>query len=187
MAIADIVGTFVIAGMLVIMMIGLTASVTETTSHQTLDVTTQQALVTVARTVEYDFLKMGYLSLPGTAIVAMGPHNIEFWAGIDTDGDGEYDSQNTITYQLSDTSQAASTPNPDDRVLFRTVGGHQPTAVALGVTDFDLRYFDASGNETTNPSEVKTISVSLVVQSTVPYGDRYSVAVWERRIRPKNL
>jgi len=187
MAIADLIGTTIVAGILILMTIALTGSVSESTTQQMLDVTTQQALTTIESMIEYDFRKMGFEAAPGTAITSMGTDNITFWAGIDTDSDGICDGVNTIVYQLSDTSEASSTPNPDDRILYRTVGGAAPVAVALGVTDFALQYYDESGNVTANPVDVKTIEVNLTVQSTIPYGDTYSEAAWEKMISPRNL
>jgi len=187
MALADIVGSAIVAGILILMMIGLTASVSESTTEQMLDVTTQQALTTVKNMIEYDFHKMGFESTPGTAITAMGAHSITFWAGIDTDGDGSPDGLNTITYNLSSTSDASSTPNPNDHFLYRTVGAASPVAVSLGVTSFNLQYYDQYGNLTLNPADVKSIHVGLTVQSTMPYDNRYSEAAWEKTISPKNL
>ncbi len=187
MAIADLIGTTIVAGILILMTIALTGSVSESTTQQMLDVTTQQALTTIKGMIEYDFHKMGFEADPGTAITSMGTDNITFWAGIDTNADNVVDGVNTIAYQLSDTSQASSTPNPDDRVLYRTVGAATPVAVALGVTNFALEYYDASGNVTASPADVKTIKVNLTVQSTIPYDSTYSEAAWEKRISPRNL
>ncbi len=187
MVIADLIGTTIVAGMLILMTIGLTSSVSESTTHQMLDVTTQQALTTIQSIVEYDFAKMGFEAVPGTAIVSMGSDNIVFWAGIDTDSDGVVDGVNTITYQLSGTSDASATPNPNDCILYRSVGMAVPVAVTLGVTSFALQYYDASANVTVSPVDVKTIEVNLTVQSTIPYGNRYSEAAWEKKISPRNL
>jgi len=187
MAIADLIGTTVVAGILILMTIALTGSVSESTTQQMLDVTTQQALTTLKSMIEYDFRKMGFEAAPGTAITSMNTDSITFWAGIDTNNDNIVDGVNTIAYQLSDTSAASSTPNPDDRILYRTVGAAAPVAVALGVLSFDLQYFNDGGNVTANPIDVKTIRVSLTVQSTIPYDDTYSEAAWEKRISPRNL
>jgi RNase P/RNase MRP subunit p29 len=186
MAMADLIGTTIVAGILILMMMGLTGSVSESTTQQMLDVTTQQALSTIENMVEYDFHKMGF-EAPGAAITVMGGDNITFSAGIDTNGDGVSDGVNTITYQLSGTSVASSTPNPNDRVLYRTVGAATPVAVCLGVTAFGLQYYDKSGNITANPANVKAIEVSLTVQSTMPYDNNYSEAVWKKMISPRNL
>ncbi|MCD6326063.1 hypothetical protein J7M28_00705 [bacterium] len=187
MALADIIGASLIAGMLILMMIGLTSSVTETSTQQTLDVVAQESMTTIIRMIEYDFHKMGYQSIAGSAIVNMSSDSITFWSGIDTDGDGISDGLNTITYQLSDTSTASSTPNPNDKFLYRTVGAATPVAVGLGVTDFGLEYFDEAGNVTANTADVKAIGVSLDVQSTVDYDGEYSSAGWETMISPRNL
>jgi len=187
MALADLVGTTIVVGILILMMIALTGSVSESTTQQMLDVTTQEALTTVKDMIEYDFHKMGFESIPGTAITTMGAHNITFWAGIDTNNDGSPDGLNTITYQLSGTSQAASTPNPNDCILYRTIGVASPVAVSLGVTGFDLQYYNKYGNVTVNPPDVKSVRVGLTVQSTMPYDNRYSEAAWEKMISPKNL
>ena len=187
MAMADLIGTAIVAGILILMMIGLTASVSESTTQQMLDVTTQQALTTITGIVEYDFHKMGFEMAPGAAITAMDVDSITFWAGIDTDSDGVIDGVNTITYQMSDTSQASSTPNPDDRILYRTVGAATPAPVALGLTNFELEYFDIAGSVTANPADVRTIKINLTMQSTISFDNAYSEAAWEKKICPRNL
>ncbi|MBN1593379.1 MAG: hypothetical protein JW941_09075 [Candidatus Coatesbacteria bacterium] len=187
MALADIVGTAIVSGILILMVIGLTGSVSETTTQQMLDVNTQGALTTIKSMIEYDFMKMGYEQAPGTAITSIGTDSITFWAGIDANSDGIEDGVNTINYTLSDTSQASATQNPNDRILYRTVGAATPVAVAMGVTAFSLRYFDATGNITMNAPDVKSIEVKMTVQSTMALDGNYAEAAWEKRISPRNL
>lgn len=187
MAIADLIGTTIVAGILILMMLGLTASMSETTTTQMLDVTTQQSLSTLASMIEYDFLKMGFGCDPGTAISLMTQNKITFTAGVDTNADGTYDTQDTITYELAGAAVATSTPNPNDCILYRSVGVATPVAVALGVTSFTLQYFDDTGSVTMAPANVKTIKINLTVQSTIPYGNTYAETCWQKRISPRNL
>lgn len=187
MALTDIVGAALISGMLVLMVIGLTSTVSETTTMQTLDLMTQESLVTIVRMIEHDFHKMGYQSVSGTSIVTMNTDGITFWAGIDSDGDGASDGLNMIQYVVSGPSEASSTPNPNDRILYRTVGGENPVQVALGVTEFMLRFYNSSGHTTGDPSQVKAIGVTLTVQSTIDYNGQYTEAKWRKVISPRNL
>ncbi len=58
----------------------------------------------------------------------------------DVDSDGNVDS---ISYYTGPISELASTPNPRDRFLYRVVNTETPVGTNLGVTAFNLVYYDA--------------------------------------------
>ncbi len=67
------------------------------------------------------------------------------------------------------------------------VQGESTTDLCLGVTAFNLRYFDWFGNETANLEEIKTIEVNLEVQSIFAVDDYTSTLFYHTRITPPNL
>ena len=88
---------------------------------------------------------------------------------------------------LSDSTAAYYTENPRDKILYRLRNNQEKQDIALGVTQFKIRYFDSLGNETTDFSQIKSFEITLAVESTIASGDRYSNFYWQTRISPPNL
>ena len=99
----------------------------------------------------------------------------------------------TVNYRLSDVSEASGTTNPNDKIFYRWSNSEPQIDAALGVTNFQLRFFDASGDTTSNQVEIRTIEVTLEFESTEPYFDKmtnaakYAHFYWREKISPMNL
>ena len=179
----DIMGSFLIGGLLLLTVFNLNADLMDRSYGGSLDLIAQEHAASIAELIEYDFRKIGFGVDDSTAaIISADSSRITFWSDIDADS-----AIDSVRYFLGDVSEASSTPNPLDRVLYRLVNGEPERDVNLGVTNFALTYFDANRNATTTPSEIRTIQVDLTVESTAPYDTRYSRASLRLRIRPKNL
>jgi hypothetical protein len=110
-------------------------------------------------------------------------NRIAFYADLGSDG-----TIDQIRYSLSDVSAASGTPNPNDRIFYRSVNGEPDVDAALGVTDFRLRYFDQDGNVTNDLQRIRTIEITLEIESTLPDQDgNYSRLFWREKITPPNL
>jgi len=112
----------------------------------------------------------------------MRSDEIEFLADVDEDG-----TIDTVRYAISDTSLAHMTPNPNDRLLYRQINGQPQEGDAWGVTELEFRYFDANGGETSVPSLVRAVQVSLTLESPYALGDEFIAVSWKGLFRPKNL
>ena len=84
-------------------------------------------------------------------------------------------------------SAAADTPNPHDKILYRVINGKTQVNAAIGVTDFRLRYFDLDGKVTGDVAKIKTIELTLELESTIPYRGKYAHFFWRKKLTPPNL
>jgi len=189
----DIVGSSIIGGMLLLMLFNINDSATENSYTYMSELTVQEALVEVVALIEFDFRKIGYCSDwtkipdPTRAILAAGANSISFIT--DTDNNGIVD---TLRYYLGATSELTQTPNPRDRYLYRVINSEAAIGANLGITQFDLEYFDALGNPInlpiTQPSEIFTMRISVTVENIAAYDENYSNAFWRQiRLAARNL
>ncbi|RME19201.1 MAG: hypothetical protein D6800_14585, partial [Candidatus Zixiibacteriota bacterium] len=115
-------------------------------------------------------------------IVSADSTDLKFLADYDNDNVSE-----TIRYYLGDPSTAASTDNPNDRMLFRQIDSNPPKIIGVGLTDFYFTYFDKLGNVTSNPADISVIEVNLVTESVTYAGKTYPKVAWHGKITPLNL
>ena len=148
--------------------------------------------------MEHDFRKIGYcrdwdnLPDPSKAIISASQNSIKFLT--DEENDGIID---TIDYFLGSVDELAGTPNPNDKTLYRVLNNANPMGANLGVTQFDLFYFDALGNQLTFPitvpSEIYTMQINIKVEDVYGYdrqhdGEIYASAFWRQvRLASRNL
>jgi len=94
----------------------------------------------------------------------------------------------TLYYQIG--NQVSSTPNPNDRPLYRTRNSTSTDTLRLGLTRFALSYFNASGDSLALPvtlDAVRQIRVDLTVESTASYDTTYARTFMQLRVWPKNI
>jgi hypothetical protein len=206
--ILDIIASSLTFGTLLLMAIRLNGSVNENLQKYNGDLIVQENLVTVVNMIEYDFRKIGYcqdplqLPDPTTAIILADSNRIKFKTDLATkakpDGDGNLD---VLYYYLGPTSELSMTPNPRDRMLYRVENNQPPRGANLGVTLFDLKYFDAL-NDTlhfpiTTPSRIWAMQITIQVENlaattlrynTAKFDNQYSSAFWRQvRLVSRNL
>ncbi|MFH1862412.1 MAG: hypothetical protein ABH878_06315 [bacterium] len=178
----DLVGSFVIGGLLLLMLLSVNANVSQVSTEDQLELIVQENLAELVSEIEYDFRKIGYqVSNPALAIISGDSTSVIFWTDIDNNG-----SLDSVSYSLGATSEVTGTVNPRDRILHRAVNGQQ-TLGSLGAVDFRLRYFDLQGVQTTNMGLVKSIEYYLLLESQFPADTTYARSAWTSVIRPKNL
>ena len=182
----DILGSFVIGGMVLLAVVTLNSGMTGSAVQMTMDLMVQENMVELTREVEYDFHKIGYRVSNDTVITLADSTGITFLADIDDDGNVDF-----VRYYLGSPNELTSTPNTEDRLLYRVVNSETPKSSNMGVVAFDLKYYDASGNETSVLGDIRGINVSLDVESPFPYSDTTFVAYaglhWEEYIVPMNI
>jgi len=178
-----LVGTFLIGGLILLNINRLTAHINQDTNERVVDSITQQTADGIVQLLEFDLNRLGLrVHRQELSIISAGPHAISFYSDFD-----ENNVIERVSYWLSDSTAASSTENPHDCVLYRVVQGESTTDLCLGVTAFNLRYFDWFGNETANLEEIKTIEVNLEVQSIFAVDDYTSTLFYHTRITPPNL
>ncbi len=175
--------SIVVASLFMITIRQANLQLSERSREQTAQAIVEERGRHVARMIRFDFNRIGLgLKRSDGAVISAGPHRIVFQSDVDLDG-----KVDTISYYLSDSVAASLTDNPHDKILYRVVRGEPETEAPLGVTEFNLDYFDEIGRKTTNPNDIRTIEISLTLQKTfAPDGD-YSGYTWRTRISPPNL
>jgi hypothetical protein len=213
----DIAGSVIIGGILMLTLFRMNDNATKNTYNFSGELTLQEDLVTTVAVLEYDFRKIGYcenpLQLPHPeqdAILYADTSKIEFYTDLmvppydNPHGDSVLDK---IEYYLG--PKVTSTPNPNDRMLYRVVNGVK-TGVNLGITQFRLRYFRdsliASGSTTLaeilpkdlpkvwapgSPTGITAIQIDIRVENTAAYdagNNPYRHAFWRQiRLSSRNL
>lgn len=183
-SIIDIIGSFVVAGILLVMGLRLNAQANETTLVYNGNAILQSDLTALVDMLETDFRKIGYcadwtqIPDPSMSLLLADSNRIKFLTDIPTStkpyGDGILD---TILYYVGPTSELASTPNPSDRYLYRKVNSQAPYPMNFGVTQFAFLYFDTDGDTLSFPvmdtKVVYYMQISVAIQSAAPYKQQY--------------
>lgn len=195
--ILDILGSTIIGGMLLVILMRMNDSAVENNYLYSGERIVQQNLVEVVRLLEYDLRKIGYcynwqaLPNPATAIIYADSNRISYLTDIVTTGypygDGNID---TMHYFVGDTTELTVTPNPFDKLLYRVVNSNTTAGSNLGITQFKLTYYDASGTEITSmpaspPLGIAAIQIDIAVENPAAYGNDYSAdkrVIW-RQVR----
>ncbi len=184
----DIIGSIIIGGIILLMLLSFNSTVMEGSAVQTFNSIVQSNMTSVTDMIEYDFRKMGYRvgSVFDSGIVYADTVKILMRGDIDNNGTVE-----NVSYFL-DHSKKSGHVNPRSRILHRQINGNPAQAINIGITRFRLAYYDAADllineNPVKSPSKIRTIRLALNVESTSPYDTTYAGGTWERTITPKNL
>ena len=189
----DIIGSTIIGGILMMNLFQINNSAVENSYTGTGELIAQTNLATIVQILEFDVRKIGYcadweqIPIPTQAIISADSTGIEYLTDVDSDG-----IVDTMHYYLGPTSELLSTPNPRDRILYRVVNSEVPVGVNLGVTQFNLTFFDVIGNPIsfpiTVPGEIYTMQIDITVEDVAAYDEKYSTAFWRQiRLAAKNL
>jgi hypothetical protein len=192
----DVVGSFILAGFVMLMGLRLNANVANSNDSYKADVIVQESLVSLVQAIEFDFRKMGYgVEDPTTVIRRADSTHITFLSDVDNNG-----VVDTVEWYLG--GPIRSTPNPNDKALYRRVG--KPTGSSLigslpGVTKFTMKYLDQEGQLAALLSQIWIVETTLRVESPWKVQDRevldqgyglwgYSAAFWRQtRLASRNL
>lgn len=189
----DIIGSTLIGGMLFLILLRINDAAVENTYVYGGELIVQQNLVEVVTLLEYDFRKIGYcadwqqIPNPSDAILAADSNDITFLTDLESDG-----VVDTLRYFTGDPSGLPGTANPRDMMLFRVENNETPQGANLGVTQFNMLFFDAIGNvipfPINVPSEIYTMQINITVENTDAYNENYSSAFWRQiRLAARNL
>lgn len=194
----DLVGSVIIGGLLLLILFRLNDATVENNYVYGGEAIAQSNLVEVVQLIEHDFRKIGYckdwakIPDPSKSILLASKNSIQFLT--DENNDGNID---TISYYVGNPNELPNTPNPNDRMLYRVVNNEQPKSANLGVTQFDLFYYDAVGNQlsfpVTVPSAIYTMQINIKVEDVYGYDrknsdEKYASAFWRQvRLASRNL
>ena len=185
--IIDIIGSTIIGGLLMLVLLRTNAAAVENTYLNGQDLVVQENLTAVVEILESDFRKIGYckdwtkIPDPSKAILYADSTSIKFLTDINNDGNVD-----TLYYYLGPASELSGTPNPRDRLLYRVINNGTPRSANLGVTEFKLLYFNSFDDSLSfpiaTPGEIASIQISVRVENTDAYNNKYVTGFW-RQIR----
>jgi hypothetical protein len=196
--------SFVIGGILLIGILTLNKSVSNSSTELTLTQITREKAKGVQEIISHDIQKMGYNRNNKTNPIfeIADSSKIQFRSNIDNSSDN---SVERITWEFTDTP--LNNGNPNAYVLMRTVedtstGNIEQTPIRLGVTNFNIKYYDEYGRSLkenmTTPlsssdfSDVRQLYITLELQSSAKVynsinSGRFVRSIWEKRFSPPNL
>lgn len=190
----DLMGSTLIAGIVFLLIFKLNLYSSSANFYSDNELRLQQNVKTLAEVMNHDLRKIGY-KYDGTAIVTAEPSRLQFYADMNAPGTYGHGTMDFVEYYLGDSTQASSTANQRDKVLYRilnytdTLGG--PT---LGLVDFKFSYLDSRGVVTTYLDSIRYVKAEFWVE---PYEyisnyltgqpDSSQFTYWELTINPRNL
>lgn len=189
----DILGSIVVGGMLLLILFRLNDAAVANSFQYNGEMIVQKNLVEIVGLLEYDFRKIGYcrdwqaIPDPSKSIIKADSTSITFLT--DEDSDGVVD---TMTYYLGSIDELARTSNPRDRMLYRKVNHQIPLGANLGVTRFELTYYDAFGTQIAFPvlvpGEINTLQIDIELEDVAAYDQKYNKVFWRQiRLAARNL
>lgn len=179
-----LIGSSLVGAFTLLSLMRFTIDMSQTHYLETMENLTYDMLAQAVEVVEGDISRAGLGVTDAAEDIIQAADSTNFQFRLDIDGDGTVDN---LRYFLGDTTSAAGSPNPRDRALFRSVNGGQAADIAVGLTDFKLKYYDQSGNETTVAADIRTIRIQMSFESTTIYDSQYARLSWEGKITPINL
>ena len=179
--ILDIMGSVIIAGLIVIMLMKFNIYQSTTKFASDSELQLQQNAKTLAEIINHDLRKIGY-DYDSTSFVQADSERISFFSDIDKNG-----SMDLVSYFLGDTSEVTETTNPKDRILYRVVNSDTIKGPSLGLTKAKFSYFDEVYSETTTLTNIKYVKAELWVESIELVSEEYLFTYWEMTINPRNL
>jgi hypothetical protein len=191
--ILDIIGSIIIAGILMLSIFRVNNSSTEDLYRGSGNLVAQTNLATVVQILETDFRKIGYCSdwkqipVPTEAILSADSISIRYLTDVDKNG-----IVDTMFYYFDPLTDIPGTPNPRDRFLYRVVNGETPVGVNLGVTQYRMEFFNSLGTKLsfpiTDPREIYTMQIDITVEDVAAYDEKYQTIFWRQiRMAARNL
>lgn len=183
----QLVGSILLGGLLLLTILNQSATMSSRAVEHTLENLVRENTASITEIILYDFHRMGFgAPNPENIISSFNNNSIRFL--IDLDANGTID---TLQYTLSTIAAASNTPNPRDRFLYRRVNSEAQQDIGLGITNFNLNYYDKNGSVAALATTIATIEIQLTVESvfgcSVADSTYYPQNFWQTRISPPNL
>lgn len=193
--IIDILGSTLIGGAILLILFRMNDASVESHYLSSGDLIMQSNLIEIVQLLEHDLRKVGYcedwekIPNPAEAILEATDTSITFLTDVAQSkeiqiGDGNVD---VIKYWIgkSTDTEVLGTPNPKDKLLYRQVNSEKPLSANLGLTQFNLQYFNALGNRIISmpaspPLGIITLQIDITVENTAAYGDEAEKNVYSK-------
>lgn len=199
--ILDIIGSTVVAGLILLVVFQLNHSMGNMSFQNTLDVVTQENAKTIADMINYDFYKIGYhgdITSADPIVEIADSDRIKFRSDIDNNG-----SIDTVQYFTSLTPYYVPGSATGFKQLYRNVNASTGPGARLGITSFKLTYYDTLGvllnfptpSDTAIRRRIRSIKIQMMVKNPIASDTTFAATLdttfaatyWEKWISPKNL
>jgi Tfp pilus assembly protein PilW len=171
----DFIGSFIVAGIVTVIVFSLNASMNQTAYMRTSEQISQDAATNAMNILQYDLYKAGYRVTTGEKIFAAESLKVSFAADLNNNG-----TPLTVIYTVGATAQLTATKNITDRPLFRTVGTNASVNIVQGMTDCSFAYYDTGGYAMSYSSLnaakralIRGIAIRLTVEPANPVDTAY--------------
>lgn len=177
----DILGSVIIAGIVMLGIFNANTYQSRTRFASDSELQMQQNAKTLADIINYDLRKIGY-DYEDVPFITADSERVAFYCDIDLNG-----SIDSVTYFVSDTSDAKGTKNPNDIILIRVVNVDTLKGPSLGLRKVKFSYLNKFYAPTTVFKEIRYVKAELWIESIEEVGDEYLYTYWEMTINPRNL
>jgi len=187
----DYIASMLIFGILILTIARVQSNINTTLYLNTQSINTQGNATSLARQIEWDFLKLGH-RVPGRKIFYADADRIIFMS--DLENRHIIDS---VGYAIGTTSDLTSTFNPRDFPLYRRIGS-SVIRQNFGLVEFKLQFIDSIYNPIPMPittasacAEIKGIYISFRVEASEPtvtaVDTQWAAISWQKLLWPRNL
>jgi hypothetical protein len=177
----DILGSVIIASIVMLGIFNANTYQSKTRFASDSELQMQQNAKTLADIINYDLRKIGY-EYEDVPFIEADSERISFYCDIDLNG-----SIDSVTYFVSDTSEAKGTHNPNDRILIRVVNTDTLKGPSLGLRKVKFSYLNKFYVPSTVLEEIRYVKAEMWIESIEEVGDKYLFTYWEMTINPRNL
>lgn len=193
-----IITSTIVAGILILILAVTNLNIQSSAQELVISQMKQVQTTAVSDIISNDFPKIGYASIGDidSAITSANSTSITFYSNLDNSGDNSIEK---VTWEFL-TTEIATTDNPNDKVLRRSVNG-DVTDIEIGVVDFEIRYYSSFGSTTpmvtpissANLATIRQIEVEVTLQSSENISSinnntpTYVQNTWVKRFTPRNL
>ncbi|KAB2837900.1 MAG: hypothetical protein F9K45_12045, partial [Melioribacteraceae bacterium] len=178
----EITASTIVGGMILLLIMRMNTTLLESATTISIEKSVQSNITSLIDELDYYFKQIGYRVKDEQKIITADKNEISFLSDIDNDGDID-----TVSYYLSKKKILKETENPNDKLLYRVINSSPEETSNLGVTAFELAYYNGAGALTNDENEIKYIKYTIEVESFFPINGEYKGAYAERIVRPNNL
>lgn len=179
----------IIGGLVVLTVLTLNATITNSAFERGRDLISQEAAVNLTKLLEYDFYKVGYRT-GGSPLIKAESLAVMFAADLDDTG-----IPDSIRYMVGTPEDLPGSANPRDIPLSRAVNTNPALNVAPGLVKFFFSYIDTGGNKMRYDSlqfshhrdVVRLIKVQFTMEPSEPIDTLFIPVSVTKVVHPRNL
>ena len=187
----DYIASMLIFGILILTIARVQSNINTTLYLNTQSIITQGNATSLARQIEWDFLKIGH-RVPGQKIIYADSTRLRFRSDLEN-----RHIIDDVRYRILSTSELSATFNPRDFPLERETGSGT-IKQNFGLVEFKLHYIDSLFRPIPMPittesacAQIKGIYVSFRVEAPEPtvtaVDTQWAAISWQKLLFPRNL